>query len=278
MVKISMAFLALLALLLVSCSSKKTEQELYDDETTGFMYTTYKTSSLVAVGAMVKVYNAQRPDSIPAIRPEYAHVLLGYMWAVTGKPVMAFAEAAIVEDNKDEEMQFLGSSLRSITMYQHGWNTLAKQEGERGNALVKKNPSSNVKAEATVSYMVIAIAKVYEGHLDEAKFYWAGFAIQTGINWPYALTDAAADLRGGEPRRGLNKVKVISQDPAVPEPLRVALADKLALLETHADSVNSPLFWPNLISAVVLEELKKTNNDGIGKLVSMLEDVKKKLS
>lgn len=275
MIRIALVFLALVV---VSCSSKKTERELYEDETSGFMYTTYKTSSLVTVSAMVKVYNAQRPDSIPAIRPEYAHALLGYMWAVAGKPVMAFAEAAIVEDNKDEELQFLGSSLRSITMYQHGWNTLAKQEGERGNALVKKSASNNIKSEATVFYLLIAIAKMHDGQLAEAKFYWAGFATQTGIDWPYALTDAAADLRGGEPQRGLQKLKAISQDPAVPQPLRVVLAERLTFLEAHTGNVNSPLFWPNLISAAVLEELKRTNNEGIGKLVKMLEDVKKKLS
>ena len=192
--------------------------------------------------------------------------------------VAAFAEAAIVEDNKDEELQFLGSSLRSITMYQHGWNTIAKQEGERGNALLKRNPSGNIKEEATVFYMIIAMLKIHEGQLEEAKFYWAGFATQTDIHWPYALTDAAADLRGGQPQRGLRKIKVISQDPAVPPALRTALADRLTVLEAHTGNVDSPLFWPRLISAAVLEELKRTNNEGIGKLVQLLEGVMKKLS
>ncbi|GAA4038268.1 hypothetical protein GCM10022409_24630 [Hymenobacter glaciei] len=265
-------------LALAGCSKNKTERQLYEDETSGFIYTTYKTSSLVTVGAMVKVYNVQRPDSIPAIRPEYAHALLGYMWAVAGKPVMAFAEASILEGNPDEEMQFLASSLRSITMYQHGWNALAKQEADRGNGLLKRSSSSNIKTEATVFYLLVAIAKMQEGKFDEAKLYWAGFATQTGIDWPYALTDAAADLRGGQPQRGLQKLKVISQDPAVPEPLRVELAARLTTLEAHTGNVNSPLFWPNLISAAVLAELKRTNNEGIGKLVKMVEDVKKKLS
>lgn len=261
-----------------SCTSKKTERELYEDETSGFMYTTYKTSSLVAVSTVVKVYNAQRPDSIPAIRPEFAHALLGFMWAVAGKPVMAFGEAAIVEDNKDEELQFLGSSLRSITMYQHGWNTLAKQEADRGNGLVKNSKSSNIKSEATVFYLLVAVSKMHEGNFDEAKIYWAGFATQTGIDWPYALNDAAADLHGGEPKRGFKKLKVLSQDPAVPAPLRVALAERLTMLEGYGGNVDSPLFWPNLVSAAVLQELKRTNKEGIGKLMQMLEDVKKKLS
>ena len=270
--------LVLLGLVVVSCAGKKTEREQYENETSGFMYTTYKTSSLVAVGGVVKIYNAQRPDSIPAIRPEYAHALLGFMWTATGKPVMAFAEAAIVEDDKSEELQFLGSSLRSITMYQHGWNTLAKQEANRGNGLIKNSSSSNVKSEATVFYLLVAVSKMHEGQLEEAKPYWAGFATQTGMDWPYALNDAAADLHGGEPTRGFKKLKVLSQDPAVPEPLRVALAERLGRLEAYGGDVNSPLFWPNLLSAAVLQELKRTNKEGIGKLMQMLEDVKKKLS
>jgi hypothetical protein len=272
------AALLLTLLALSGCSDKKAERELYEEKSSGLTYSTYKTSSRVAVGAAVTLYNSQKPDSIPPLQSEYAHVLLGYFWTGSSRPAMAFAEADIVEESNDDELKFLAGSLRSIAMYQQGWSTLAKEESDKTNTLVARNPSTNIQYEATTFYMVLAILKAYEKDFEQSKFYWAGFANQTGIHWPYQLTDAAADLQAGKIQQGLGKIKVISQDPAVPEALRIALSQRITAIEKQTGDVSSPFFWPNLISTVVIEELKRSNQTQLAPIIKLLEGVKEKLS
>jgi hypothetical protein len=137
--------------------------------------------------------------------------------------------------------------------------------------------TSDVQTEATVFYLLLGVAEAYEKDFQQSKFYFAGFANQTGIHWPYKLADAADDLHSGRIQQGLSKVKAISQDPAVPESLRAALAERITLIESQAGDVDSKFFWPRLISVVVMEEMKKSNNAQIGKLVGMLEKVREKL-
>jgi uncharacterized protein (UPF0147 family) len=78
-------------------------------------------------------------------------------------------------------------------------------------------------------------------------------------------------------QQGLQKFKVLSQDPAVPESLRTVLAERITAIEEKGGDVNSSLFWPKLISALVLDELKKSSNTQIVSLVTMLEGIKEKM-
>ncbi|WP_333820252.1 hypothetical protein [Ohtaekwangia sp.] len=259
----------------IACSSKKTQRELYNETTSGFTYETYKTTSSATVGPAIKIYNAELPDTITPLKPEYAHLLLGYLWTVSKKPAMAFAEADLAQESADQDVQYMSQSLRAITMYEQGWDTLARQESQRAKQLHK--PNSDVQYEATTFYMLLALAKIYDKDFEASKFYWAGFANETGIHWPYQLTDAIADVQAKRMQLALQKFKVLSQDPAVPEALRTVLAGKIALIEEKGGNVESPLFWPRLISTIVLEELKKTSGNQLSRFVNMLEGLKEKL-
>lgn len=274
---LSRFLLALVVVCAVSCSGKKTEREQYEEPHSGFTFTTYKAASRAAVSPAVALYNAQVPDSIGPIDAEYAHLLLGYFWTISAKPTAAFAEADIAEESADNDVKFLARSLRSIAMYEQGWDSLAREEAQAANLQVQRSSSSTVQYEATTFYMLLGILKAYERDFDQSKFYWAGFANQTGIHWPYTLTDAAADLHGGRVKEGLSKLKIASQDPAVPEPIRKALGEKLQSIEEKTGDVNSSFFWPRLISVVVLDELKKSGNPQMQRFVQMVESVKEKL-
>lgn len=245
--------------------------------TSGFTYKTYKVASQASVSPAVAAYNHELPDSISPMRNEFAHLLLGFGWTVSSKPAMAFAEADIAEESNDEEVRFLARSLRSIAMYQQGWDSLAREESERANVQVPHESTSKIQTEAATFYLILGVAEAYEKDFAQSKFYFAGFANQTGIHWPYKLADAADDLHSGRLQQGLVKVKAISQDPAVPESLQIALAERITLIESQGGDVDSKRFWPRLISVVVMEELKKSNNEQVGKLVNMLERVREKL-
>jgi len=265
-----------LLLLAIGCSKEKTERELYEETTSSFTYKTYKAASSTAVGPAVTLYNHERPDSIAPVKTEYAHLLLGYLWTISKKPAMAFAEADLAQESADEDVRYLAQSLRSIAMYEQGWDTLAREESQLAKSQLRKS-KSEVQYEATVFYMLLGLAKAYEKDFNGSKFYWSGFANETGIHWPYQLTDAIADLQANRLQQGLQKLKVLSQDKAVPESLRTTLATQIEAIEKKGGDVESPLFWPKLISSLVIDELKKSSSGQLTGLLNMLEGLMKKL-
>lgn len=263
-------------MLVIGCSKEKTERELYEETTSSFTYKTYKAASSTAVGPAVKLYNHELPDSITPVKTEYAHLLLGYLWTISKKPAMAFAEADLAQESTDEDVRYLAQSLRSIAMYEQGWDTLAREESQLAKSQLRKS-NSGIQYEATIFYMLLGLAKVYEKDFNQSKFYWAGFANETGIHWPYQLTDAIADLQANRVQQGLQKLKVLSQDEAVPESLRITLTEQIQAIEKKGGDVASPLFWPKLISSLVLDELKKSSSGQLTGLLNMLEGLMKKL-
>ena len=263
--------------LLFSCQGEKTEREQYEEASSGIRYTTYKTASQLAIKGSVEAYNLQNHDS-SKIDTEYVHLLLGYGWTISGKPTLAFAEADIVEESSNAEVVYLAQSLRSITMYHEGWHGIAKEESIKAKEKISKTSSSRVTYEAAVFYLLMGTVYVKERDFEQAKFFWAGFANETDIHWPYQLCDATADLQAGRTQQGLQKIKVISQDPAVPESLRVALAAEIAKIEKHAGAdVNSSMFWPKLISGLIWEELKDSSNSSIRAVADMVNGLRKSL-
>jgi len=79
-------------------------------------------------------------------------------------------------------------------------------------------------------------------------------------------------------QQGLAKVKIISQDPAVPKPIRDELAVQLEKVETHAGtSVNSSLFWPSIIGKIIWQEFRNSSNQSLNKFAKSIEDVGAKL-
>lgn len=258
-----------------ACSDEKTQREQYEDATSGITFHAYKTTSSTAVGPAVALYNSQKADSLPPVNPNYAHLLLGYGWTVSGKPAMAFAEADLAQEEGDSTVQYLARSLRSIAMYEQGWDSLAHEEAQLAKKHVK--PQAGAEYELATFYVLMGLAQAYDKDFTQSKFYFAGFANETGIHWPYKLTDAIDDFQHNRLQEGLIKLKALSQDPAVPPALQQALVEQITVIETKAGDVNSSLFWPRLISAVVLEQLKKSSNSQIGQVVQMVERLRAKM-
>lgn len=265
------------SILFTHCTSKKTEREQYEDATSGITYTTYKATSKLTIAATIKTYNYQQPDSLD-LKPEYAHLLLGYFWAISGKSKLSFAEADITEESDETNLKFLAQSMRSITMYQEGWHALAKEESVKAREGLSKNPGTSVTYEAAVFYLIMGTVYVKEKDFAQASFFWAGFGNETGIHWPYQLSDAASDFQSGKTQQGLQKVKIISQDPAVPKPLRDALKTEIEKIEKLAGtSVDSSLFWPKIITNLVWEELQKSADGSLHNLTRLVNEAKEKL-
>jgi hypothetical protein len=272
------SILAFLVILFAGCSPPS-QREQYDDATSGLKYNTYKTASKVAIAGSMEVYNHQQPDSL-RFQPPYAHLLLGYFWSVSGKKSFAFAEADIVEERgkerNDPNVKSLAQSLRSITMYQAGWHQLAKEESAK--AKLNETTDKGSKNEAAVMYLLMGTVYTKEKDFEKAKFFWGGFAMETGIHWPYQLCDAAADFQSGKVQQGLQKVKLISQDTTVPKAIRDRLIPEIERIEKHAGaSVNSSLFWPAIIGKIIWEELKNSSQQSVSKLANSIEDVGRKL-
>lgn len=271
--KLTLAFL--LAVCWSACSDEKTQREQYEDATSGVRFSAYKTASRASVGPAVRLYNGQKTDSLPPIDPVYTHLLLGYGWTVSGKATLAFAEADLAQEEGDSTAQYLATSLRAIAMYEQGWDSLAHEESAHQQLM--RTPGTDASYEAAVFYMLMGLVKAYEKDFAQSKFFWAGFANETQIHWPYQLTDAIDDLQHDRLQTALIKLKALSQDPAVPEALRQPLVEQITLIEAKAGDVNSRLFWPKLISAVVLEQLKKSSNAQLASVAQMADGLREKL-
>jgi hypothetical protein len=272
--------LVFIIILFTGCSPK-TQREQYEEATSGVKYKTYKTASKLAIVGSMEIYNNKQPDSLQIHTP-YAHLLLGYFWSISGKSSFAFAEADIVEEegseSKDSHVKYLGQSLRSITMYQAGWHKLAKQESAKARQNVSTDQGSKGKYEAAVIHLLMGTVYIKEKDFEKAKFFWGGFATETGIHWPYQLCDATADFQARNVQQGLQKVKIISQDPTVPKPIRDELALQIEKIEKQVGtSVNSSLFWPAIIGKLIWEELKKSSHESLNKLANSIENVGEKL-
>jgi hypothetical protein len=269
--------------LVVACAPKtlRKQRKKYKKATSGIKYKAYKSASNFTIDRSIKVYNDQQPDSLQMNAP-YAHLVLGYFWIVSSKSSFAFAEADIVEDrgneSNDPHIVYLAQSLRSITMAQAGWNKLASEESEKARRYVPTTQVSKGKNETAVIYMLIGTVYIKEKDFVKARAFWNGFSIETGISWPYQICDAAADFQVGNVQQGLQKVKVISQDPAVPKAIRDVLAIEIKNVEANAgSSVYHTLFWPSIISKIIWQEFRNSSNQSLKKFATTIEDIGSKL-
>jgi hypothetical protein len=272
-----------LSILFAGCSSNSLSKQRkhYKKATSGMKYKGYKTASKYALSGSMGAYNRQQPDSLQIHTP-YAHLFLGYFWSVSGKSSFAFAEANIVEEkskeSNDPQLKYLAQSLRSITMYQAGWDKLAADESMKARQNVSTGQVSPHKHEVAVFHLLMGSLYVKEKDFDKARFFWGGFANETGILWPYQVCDAAGDFQAGNVQQGLQKVKIISQDPAVPKPIRDELAVQIQKVEaTAGSSVNSSLFWPSILGKIIWQEFRSSSQQSLNKFAKTIEDVSAKL-
>ena len=271
------------SILLAGCSSKslRKQRKLYKKATTGIKYKGYKTASKFVMAESMTKYNKQQPDS-QQINTSYAHLLLGYFWTVSERWSFAFAEPEIVEEkndvNNDSHARSLAQSLRVITMYQAGWHKLAALEATKVSLKVSSDQGSGRKYEAAVIYLLMGTLYIKEKDFNKALPFLAGFSAETGIRWPHQICDAAAEFQFGNVQQGLSKIKIVSQDPTVPKPIRDELALELAKLETQAGSpVNSSLFWPSVIGKIIWQEFRSSSNPAFNEFAKFVEDVAAKL-
>lgn len=271
--------LAVLLILFSECSSKtlRKQRKKYDKATSGVKYRAYKTTSAFAIASSLEKYNQQQPDSLQ-IHGHYAHLLLGYFWSVSGKSSFAFAEADIVEEKSNEigdpHVKYLGQSLRSIAMYQAGWDKLAKEESTKAREH-STDQASTRKYEAAVFYVLMGTVYIHEKDFKMASPFWNGFATETGIHWPYQMSDAAADFQAGNAQQGWQKVKTISQDLTVPKSIRDELT--LEIGKYAGGSVNSSFSWPSAIGKIIWQDLKNSSHQSLNKFANIIEAVGAKL-
>jgi hypothetical protein len=269
-----------LPILFVGCGGKKTERELYEEIRSSFKYKTYKTVSEKLPIDIVYSRGTVTPEQKQQDEM-YLRILLGYSWAVTKKDAFAFAEADIVtEKAKDTGVKFLAHSINAIMMYENGWQELAKEESALANGALNKNPNNDtIKIQMAVFHLTMGSLSVKDKNYKAARFHFAGFGQVTGINWPYQLVDAMADIDGGDIQKGLRKIKAMSQDPSVPPEIRVILADVISDIEKNTGgNVDSSLFWPKAISGILIDQLKKSGVKEIKEAAESLDKIKQKLN
>ena len=269
-------FASSLFFLFSSCSKPKTEKEQYEDMTSSLKYKSYKATSETTLPPSVKIYKANAKNQYQAPDENFLRLLLGYNWAVTGQSEFAFAESDIVtETAKNPEEKFLAGSLRAIVMYENGWDTLAKEESDMSVKNVSAQSASQIKTQIIVFHLILGTAYIKRKDYEHARFHFAGFGKETGINWPYQICDAANDIDKGNVQQGLIKIKKMSEDPAVPVEIREILKNGIAEIEKQHGDVNSSLFWPKAISSIIFKQLNEGTNKEIQDMMKFADELAK---
>ena len=270
----------LLLFLVWSCGSNKpSEKEQYEKVRDSFTYKTYKLLSKGSVSLLAEGYNKTIDSAGWKVEDSYLRLMLGYFWAISNKPAFAFAEADILTENSGSgNLNYLASMLNSCTMYEQGWTTLAKEESDKGMSLASSNGDPTmVELETMVFHLLVGTVCVQEENYDAAKFHFAGFAQLTGVDFPYKLIDIMIDVKKGDIQTGMQKAKIMADDPNVPESLRTELKSIVADVEKKGGDVNSSLFWPKIISSIIMDELQKSSRKGVSGLMGLLGSATEKL-
>lgn len=270
----------LLIVLLAGCGGEKpSEREQYEKMRSSFTYKTYKVLSQGSVAILCDGYN-KTVDSLQwKVEDSYLRLMLGYYWSISGHPAFAFVEADVLtEKSSSKNLTYLASMLNSCTMYQQGWTGLAKEESDKGIALASCNGDKEmVETETMIFHLLVGTVCVQQENYDAAKFHFAGFGQLTGVNFPYKLIDIMIDVKKGDIKIGMQKAKVLADDPTVPEGVRAELKGIVLDVETKGGSVNSSMFWPKLISSFIFDELKKSSKKGVSGLMGLLDGAASKL-
>ena len=272
-------FILVVGLSLLNCGGKKTERELYEEVRSSFKYKTYKAVSEKLTYDLVALPNL--PVEANKENEMIMRLLLGYSWGITKKDAFAFAESDIVSEKSTiSSEKFLAHSINSIVMYENGWTELAKEESILANGAVNQNPEdSSVKLQAAVFHLIMGSLTLKDKNYTAARFHFAGFGQVTGINWPYQIVDAIADIEAGDIQKGLQKIKRISQDPSVPPEIRLILSDAITEVEKNTGgNVDSKLFWPKAIAGILLDQLQKSSIQEIKDAADKMKKVKEKLA
>lgn len=277
---ISALALLLMTVFLVACGSEKpSEREQYEELRSTFKYKTYKVLSQGSVTLISEGYNKTIDSAGWKVEDSYFRLMLGYYWAISGHPAFAFAEADVLtEKSSSENLTYLASMLNSCTMYQQGWTTLAKEESDKGIALASSNGDKKMlEMETMIFHLLVGTVCVQQENYDAAKFHFAGFAQLTGVDFPYKLIDIMIDVKKGDIKTGMQKAKILADDPTVPEGIRVELKGIVVEVEKKGGSVDSSMFWPKLISSFIVDELKKSSRQGVSGLMGLLDSATSKL-
>lgn len=272
--------LSLIALLFTACGSDKpSEKEQYEEIRSSFKYKTYKVLSQGSVKIISDGYNKTLDSAGWKVEDSYVRLMLGYYWAISAHPAFAFAEADILTENAATgNLSFLAAMLNSCTMYQMGWTTLAKEESDKGMSLAAKGPDKELlETETMIFHLLIGTVCVQQENYDAAKFHFAGFSQLSGIEYPYELIDIMVDIKKHDIQAGLKKAKLLSDNPKVPQEIRDELKVIVAEAEKKGGDVNSSMFWPKIISSVIMDEMKKSSSKGISGMMNMVGTATEKL-
>lgn len=267
--------------LLVACGSEKpSERAQYDEMRSSFKYKTYKVLSQGSVTFISEGYNKTLDSAGWKVEDSYFRLMLGYYWSISSHPAFAFAEADILsEKSGTKNLSYLASMLNSCTMYQQGWTELAKEESDKGISLAASNGDKEmVETETMIFHLLVGTVCVQQENYDAAKFHFAGFGQLTGVEFPYKLIDIMIDVKKGDVKAGMQKAKVLSDDPTVPEGIRTELKKIVADVETKGGDVNSSMFWPKLISSFIMDEMKKSSKEGISGVMDLVGSATEKLN
>lgn len=192
------------------------------------------------------------------------------------KPSFALAEANMLEEKYKEDTSIVKAIplVRSIALYESGWPGLAKVESDKGMKYMGLNPKDTVDREKVMLFhLLMASVCIKEKQYDAAEFHIKGLSLVANIPWLATLASGMNDVKKNNIKAGLQKIKIVSQDEAVPENLRTELKSVIAEVEAKGGDIDAGLFWPKMMGSLIMDQLSKSTDSYLSPLVNTVQRV-----
>lgn len=252
--------------LTTSCGSNRERKE-YEEELDKIGNKTYAGISGNALGPALLIYNTGMEEKF-AVKEDYARLLIGYSFLVSGKPGFTFKEAnMVIEDNQDQSAVAMAHLLLSMGMYEKEWPGIAEEEAEKGIAVLGTQKGKEAENEQIIIHLIAGSAGVYTKNFALARLHFQKLGDLTGETWIFTLVDAAGDIQEGDIQKGLKKIKAASEDETIREEVRKVFKELITEIEKESGDIESPLFWPRLILKTGFSELGKSASPHLKQII-----------
>lgn len=246
----------------LGCKKKPlTEEQRYAKLQKKVKFKAYKKLSGKALPPLVAAYNFTQSKESGKVPPYLCRLVLGYTWMVNVKPPFTIAEGQLITEDRSTPRfgRALGHLALSLGLHGAGLKRLARREKDKGiDTVTTKDQREQTDQVLAIGYALLALHALRGKKLGQAVVFLRGFDTVTGIGWPVPVVQVLADVQDKKLQSALIRAKKLSRNEEVPKPIRVKLAKLVTALEKKGGPVESELFWPRLLSRVLLDEMRKS--------------------
>jgi hypothetical protein len=242
--------------LLVTGCSKKSETEQLADMRDSFTYSKYALLSENGLALGLKAYQKgvtlSGSEQMPEITEKeicLARTLLAYGALVANKNKIALAESDLIDkENCDVFMRGAAGSLRGVIFHREKWPGIAADETKKSQTLLATvSDKETADTQLMALHLALGSNAVMQKDYERAQVHADALALVMETPWLGKMAQATIHFKEGKVTDGVRDIKRLSEDPSVPEEIRLELTKGIQEIEAKTGSVDAPAFMGRVL-------------------------------